>query len=116
MMTHFVSDHVGYGEIPRSLEPVFQIVAKRQVDVNPVIARAIKRAHSAGRSSTCTGGDVVKHDQVWCLVPGILLVEQIGPHILYAGQYYADQFGHIIVRPRRSVDRLLGLYGRTLIE
>ncbi|MNF06558.1 hypothetical protein D3C80_2065320 [compost metagenome] len=43
-MTHFMGDHIGLGEVARGGKALFQFAEELQIQVDPLIARAVEGA------------------------------------------------------------------------
>ena len=100
MVPDFMGDHIGLGEITRCAESFLEVAIEREVDVDLLIARTIKRPHR--RLPHAAGGlhCTIKQHQLWLTVLQAFLLEDRVPGILGVGQYGRREVRKLVlVRP-----------------
>ena len=87
MVSHLVGDDVGIGKVAVGTELLAHAAEERQVDVQALVGRAVERAHlRAALSAACAGRAGIEHHRWRGVGAQPLLLEDLGPHVLGAGQ------------------------------
>ena len=117
-MADFMGNHIGLGKIAGRAKALLQFAEERQVDIHPLIARAIERPDR--RVGEAAGGvhPAAKQHQGRVLVLAIGALEDFAPGVLGIAEYRANELRLLIIAGRcgtlRRADRaaLHGLAGQ----
>ena len=112
MVADLVGDHIGLGELARRAEPVGKLAEEAEVDVDPVVARAIERPHRRlAAAAGGLGGAVVGHEDGGLILEAPAL-ELPPPDVLGRAEDLGREMHQRIVRSR--LGRALEAAVRTL--
>jgi hypothetical protein len=96
----FMSDYVGLGKISRSIESLAEFLVEREVDVDPLVTRAIKRAGGRGAKPASRLHLARKKNQSRLSVPSPVFSKDLLPNIFRLGQndrYELPQFLFLLI-------------------
>src|ERR1700754_2606041 len=96
-MSDLMCDYVCNSEVAGGLEAVPQLLAESQIQIQPLIARAIKRPSRRSGGSTRRLHLVAEQDQRGILVGLSLVGKNFSPHILCVSQYDLHEFCLLVV-------------------
>src|SRR6516225_6526610 len=101
-MADFVRNDIGFGELAgltvrAAAKLILQIVEERSIEINALIARAIKWPH--GRSRKGTGGrfGAGEEPQLWRMIGTPIGGKDLGPNILRAAQHRGYELTGLVV-------------------
>src|SRR5690606_20602640 len=63
VVSNFVGDHVGLGEVARRIQFSRQLIEEAQIQVDPLIGRAVERAHGRLTGTAGSASEVGKQHQ-----------------------------------------------------
>src|SRR6516164_3031435 len=101
-MADFVGDHIGFGELAgfavrAAAKLILQIVEERGVEINALIARAIKWTHRRSRKGTGGRFGAGEEPQLRRLIGPPIGSEGLGPNIFRAAQHRGYELTCLIV-------------------
>ena len=111
VMTHFMRDHVGLGEVPLRPVALAEFVEKRQIEIDLAVGRTVERPHLGltDAAGAARGAGVEHHAGLAVLRAARL--EDRPPGVLGVGQHHRHEARHLVLRRRARLPRLGGLDG-----
>ena len=100
VMGYFMRDDISLGEIARCREAVLKIPIEGEVDIEFVIAGAVKGAGGSLSETAGRADGIGEEHQFGLLVTLAPLLEKRAPGILRIGEDDRDEFGELIVLRR----------------
>ena len=91
VVTDFMRDDVGLGELARRLETLFQLAEEDEVDINLLVARAVKRPHRRLAGAAGGGRHAGKEDQLGFLVGMAAGAKGRIPGVFGRGEHLRDE-------------------------
>ena len=86
MMSNFVDDHISFCKVATGLKLSVHVVEEREVEIDLVVARAIKRAHGALRKAAGRLHFAPEENERRCLILLAGGAKQFRPRILGIGK------------------------------
>src|SRR5215831_19221689 len=101
-MADFVCDHVGLRELAgvavcATAEFILKVVKERSIEINALIARAIKRPHGRPRKGTGGRFGAGEEPQLWRMISTPIGGEDLGPNIFRAAQHRGYETTGLVV-------------------
>ena len=97
MVTHLMRDHVGLCKVARCAQALGQGFIKRQVDINFLVSRAIKRPHRRLATAAATGAGLTSEQhQTWFFVSCTTFGENVFPNVFGISQNCGHEFTHAV--------------------
>jgi hypothetical protein len=97
MVADLVCNHMGLGKITGRTQTIFQGFIKPKVDVDLLVAGAVKRPYGGLSLAAGRLGGAAKQHQAWLLVRAAALGEHVFPHVFGVGQHGGNKAGHAVV-------------------
>src|SRR6516164_501557 len=101
-MTDFVRNDIGFRELAgvavcAAPEFILKVVEERSIEINALIARAIKWPHGRPRKGTGGRFGAGEEPQLWRMIGTPIGGEDFGPNILRAAQHRGYKFTGLVV-------------------
>src|SRR3954469_23206035 len=90
-MSDFMADDVCLREIARGVEAVLKLLKKRSIEINTLIAWAIKRTHGSLAEPACGIDGAGEQNEFWSPVLTSLSPKDIGPGVFGVPDHGFDE-------------------------
>ena len=97
VVAHLVGHHVGLGKITRGAVALAEVVEKGQVDVQLLVAGAIKGPHRRRREPAGRVDPAAEQHQRGLAIDPTLLPEHLPPGVLGIGQHHRDEIRQLLL-------------------